>query len=83
MTAYDWAYECFKEMKVEMLVENDEEARMDLKRVKKFVMIAIWCIQKEPSLRLTMKKVLQMLEGAIEVSFPSDPSSFMSSSTTI
>ncbi|KAL4027386.1 G-type lectin S-receptor-like serine/threonine-protein kinase RLK1 [Cucumis melo var. makuwa] len=75
----DWAYECFKEMKVEMLVEKDEEAKMELERVKKFVMIAIWCIQEEPSLRPTMKKVLQMMEGAIEVSFPPHPSSFISS----
>ncbi|KAE8649500.1 G-type lectin S-receptor-like serine/threonine-protein kinase LECRK3 [Cucumis sativus] len=83
MVLTDWAYDCFKDMKVEMLVENDEEAKMDLKRVKKFVMIAIWCIQEEPSLRPTMKKVLQMLEGAIEVSFPPDPCSFTSSSTII
>ncbi|XP_038901905.1 G-type lectin S-receptor-like serine/threonine-protein kinase LECRK3 [Benincasa hispida] len=78
MVLTDWAYDCFKERKVEILVENDEEAKMDLKRVKKFVMIAIWCIQEDPSLRPTMKKVLQMLEGAIEVSFPPDPSSFIS-----
>uniref|UniRef100_A0A0A0KX79 non-specific serine/threonine protein kinase n=1 Tax=Cucumis sativus TaxID=3659 RepID=A0A0A0KX79_CUCSA len=75
----DWGYECLKEMKVEMLVEKDEEAKMELKRVKKFVMIAIWCIQEEPSLRPSMKKVLQMMEGAIEVSFPPHPSSFISS----
>ncbi|XP_038902604.1 G-type lectin S-receptor-like serine/threonine-protein kinase LECRK3 [Benincasa hispida] len=79
MVPTDWAYDCFKERKVKMLVENDEEAKMDLKRVKKFVMIAIWCIQEEPSLRPTMKKVLQMMEGAIEVSFPPHPSSFISS----
>ncbi|XP_038902769.1 G-type lectin S-receptor-like serine/threonine-protein kinase LECRK3 [Benincasa hispida] len=78
MVLADWAYDCFKEKKIEMLVENDEEAKIDLKRVKKFVMIAIWCIQEEVSLRPTMKKVLQMLEGAIEVSFPPGPSSFTS-----
>uniref|UniRef100_A0A0A0KZA1 Receptor-like serine/threonine-protein kinase n=1 Tax=Cucumis sativus TaxID=3659 RepID=A0A0A0KZA1_CUCSA len=75
----DWGYECLKEMKVEMLVEKDEEAKMELKKVKKFVMIAIWCIQEEPSLRPSMKKVLQMMEGGIEVSFPPHPSSFISS----
>ncbi|XP_038901984.1 G-type lectin S-receptor-like serine/threonine-protein kinase LECRK3 [Benincasa hispida] len=79
MVLADWAYDCFKDGKVELLVENDEEAKMDLKRVKKFVMIAIWCIQEEPSLRPTMKKVLQMMEGAIEISFPPHPSSFISS----
>ncbi|KAK7819692.1 g-type lectin s-receptor-like serine/threonine-protein kinase lecrk1 [Quercus suber] len=60
-------------------VENDEEAKNDMKRVQKYVMIAIWCIQEDPSLRPTMKKVVQMMEGAVEVSVPPGPSSFISS----
>jgi hypothetical protein len=75
----DWAYDCFKDMKLELLVANDEEAIHDMKRVEKYVMIAIWCIQEDPSLRPTMKKVVQMMEGAVEVSVPPGPSSFISS----
>nr|POE58930.1 g-type lectin s-receptor-like serine/threonine-protein kinase lecrk3 [Quercus suber] len=75
----DWAYDCYKNGKLELLVENDEEAKNDMKRVQKYVMIAIWCIQEDPSLRPTMKKVLQMMEGAVEVSVPPGPSSFISS----
>ncbi|GFZ18210.1 receptor-like protein kinase 1 [Actinidia rufa] len=75
----DWAWDCYKDGKLELLVKNDEEALGDMKRVEKFVMIAIWCIQEDPSLRPTMKKVTQMLEGAVEVSGPPDPSSFISS----
>ncbi|GFZ20742.1 receptor-like protein kinase 1 [Actinidia rufa] len=71
--------DCYKDGKLELLVENDDEALGDMKRVEKFVMIAIWCIQEDPSLRPTMKKVTQMLEGAVAVSVPPDPSSFISS----
>ena len=78
MILADWAYDCYKDGKLELLVENDE-AKNDMKRVKKYVMIAIWCIQEDPSLRPTMKKVVQMMVGAVEVSFLPGPSSFSSS----
>ncbi|KAJ0084578.1 hypothetical protein Patl1_29852 [Pistacia atlantica] len=60
-------------------MENDKEAMEDMKRVEKFVLIAIWCIQEVPSLRPSMKKVSQMMEGTVEVSIPPDPSSIFSS----
>ncbi|GLT49781.1 hypothetical protein SLA2020_233140 [Shorea laevis] len=66
----DWAYDCYEEGKLYLLVQEDEEAMEDIKRVDKFVMIAIWCIQDDPSLRPTMKTVSQMLEGTIEVPHP-------------
>ena len=47
MILADWAYDCFKDMKLELLVANDEEAIHDMKRVEKYVMIAIWCIQED------------------------------------
>uniref|UniRef100_A0A0A0KWZ1 Receptor-like serine/threonine-protein kinase n=1 Tax=Cucumis sativus TaxID=3659 RepID=A0A0A0KWZ1_CUCSA len=73
----DLAYDWFQERKLEMLVRNDEEAKEDMKRVEKFVKIAIWCVQEEPSFRPSMKKVVQMLEGAVEVSTPPHPYSFI------
>ena len=79
MILADWAYDCFKDRKLELLVENDEEALNEKKRMEKYVMIALWCIQEDPSLRPTMKKVVQMMEGVVEVSVPPDPSSFISS----
>ncbi|XP_010265867.1 PREDICTED: G-type lectin S-receptor-like serine/threonine-protein kinase LECRK3 [Nelumbo nucifera] len=66
----DWAYECYMEGKLDKLVENDDDAMDDKKRLEKFVRIAMWCIQEDPSRRPTMKKVTQMLEGAIEVLVP-------------
>jgi hypothetical protein len=74
-----WAYDCYRDGKAGLLVANDDDAVLDMKRVVKFVMIAIWCIQEDPSLRPTMKKVTLMLEGTVEVSAPLDPSSFISS----
>ena len=61
------------------VLENDEEAKEDMKMVEKYVMVAIWCIQENPSLRPTMKKVVLMLEGSVEVSVPPDPTSYISS----
>nr|POF25841.1 g-type lectin s-receptor-like serine/threonine-protein kinase lecrk2 [Quercus suber] len=66
MVLADWAYDCYKDKKLDLLVENDVEATDDMKRLEKYVMIAIWCIQEDPSLRPTMKKVVQMIEGSIE-----------------
>ena len=70
----DWAYECYKDKKLEKLIENDEEASNDMKRLERLVIVTIWCIQEDPSLRPSMKKVTQMLEGVIEVFVPPNPS---------
>ncbi|KAJ4724157.1 Receptor-like protein kinase [Melia azedarach] len=63
MILADWAYDCYKDETLRLLVEDDEDALHDMKRLKKFVMIAIWCIQEDPLLRPTMKEVTRMLEG--------------------
>ena len=44
MILADWAYDCYKDKKLDLLVENDVEAIDDMKRLEKYVMIAIWCI---------------------------------------
>ncbi|KAG6679382.1 hypothetical protein I3842_14G128500 [Carya illinoinensis] len=76
MILADWVYDCYKERKLDLSLGNDEEAMSDMKRVERYVMIAIWCIQEDPSLRPTMKKVIQMMEGTVEVPVPPNPSSF-------
>ncbi|XP_060965687.1 G-type lectin S-receptor-like serine/threonine-protein kinase LECRK4 [Cannabis sativa] len=57
----DWACDCYESGKVECLVENDDEAKMEMKMVEKYVMVALWCIQEDPSLRPTMKKVMLII----------------------
>ncbi|KAB2080459.1 hypothetical protein ES319_A05G069200v1 [Gossypium barbadense] len=59
----DWAYDCYCEGALDALVENDIDALNDIGKVEKFVQVAIWCIQEDPSLRATMRAVSQMLEG--------------------
>ncbi|KAJ6428019.1 hypothetical protein OIU84_023433 [Salix udensis] len=56
------------------LVENDEEALDDMEKFERFVMVAVWCIQEDPNLRPTMKMVMLMLEGIIQVDVPPCPS---------
>ncbi|KAJ7982157.1 Receptor-like protein kinase 1 [Quillaja saponaria] len=74
----DWFCDSYKDGKLDKLVEKDEEVRNDRKMIERLVMVAIWCIQEDPSLRPSMKKVLQMLEGAVEVCIPPCPFSFNS-----
>ncbi|OWM73446.1 hypothetical protein CDL15_Pgr026545 [Punica granatum] len=82
MILSDWVYNCYLEDKLDLIVEGDEETLGDMSRVRRFVMIAMWCIQEEPSMRPSMKKVTQMLEGVVEVSIPPGPFSFISSILT-
>lgn len=70
----DWACDCFLEGAVDALVETDAEALSDKMKLERFVMVALWCIQEDISLRPTMKKVLLMLEGIIQVPAPPFPS---------
>lgn len=74
----DWVYDCYKENKLNVLVENDEEAKNDMKRLQRVVMVAIWCIQEDPSLRPSMRIVTQMIEGIVQVSVPPCPTPFAS-----
>ncbi|KAJ6777920.1 G-TYPE LECTIN S-RECEPTOR-LIKE SERINE/THREONINE-PROTEIN KINASE SD2-5 [Salix koriyanagi] len=74
----DWVYACYCKKTLDKLVENDEDARNDMKRLERLVMVAIWCIQEDASLRPTMKKVTQMLEGVVDVSVPPRPSIYCS-----
>ncbi|XP_060190398.1 G-type lectin S-receptor-like serine/threonine-protein kinase LECRK1 [Lycium barbarum] len=73
----EWALDCYKRNELHLLVDNDEEALVDIKRFEKFLMVAIWCIQEIPALRPSMNKVILMLEGSVEVSIPPDPFSFI------
>ncbi|ESW18345.1 hypothetical protein PHAVU_006G033300 [Phaseolus vulgaris] len=59
--------------RLDILLENDDEAVKNIKSFEKFVMIALWCIHEDPTLRPTMKKVLLMLEGIVEVLIPPNP----------
>ncbi|GFZ02089.1 protein kinase superfamily protein [Actinidia rufa] len=66
----EWAYDCYTEGRFDTLVDNDEAAMKDIATLQRWVMTAILCIQEDPSKRPTMKMVMQMLEGYVEVPIP-------------
>ncbi|XP_047334111.1 G-type lectin S-receptor-like serine/threonine-protein kinase LECRK1 [Impatiens glandulifera] len=71
----EWVYSCFEAGDLQKLVGDEE---VDMKMLKKMVKVGIWCIQEDPSLRPTMKKVLLMLEGTVDIPVPPSPTSFFS-----
>ncbi|PQM38495.1 G-type lectin S-receptor-like serine/threonine-protein kinase RLK1 [Prunus yedoensis var. nudiflora] len=73
----DWVYDCYRGGMLDavLVLDNEVQALDDRMKPEKLVMIAIWCIQDDPSLRPTMRKVVQMLEGVVEVHLPPCPSS--------
>ncbi|KAK4492418.1 hypothetical protein RD792_003223 [Penstemon davidsonii] len=77
----DWVWDCFQERRLDSLVNNDAEALRDRERLERFLMVGIWCIQEDSSLRPTMRKASQMLEGIVEVAVPPCPSPFSSTTT--
>ncbi|RWR75561.1 G-type lectin S-receptor-like serine/threonine-protein kinase LECRK3 [Cinnamomum micranthum f. kanehirae] len=56
-----------------LLVGDDKEALQDRKVLERMVMVVIWCVQEDPSLRPSMKRVVRMMAGVVEVSAPMDP----------
>ena len=72
----EWVYDCYATGKIGSLVEDE---MVEERKVERMVKIGIWCVQYDPSLRPTMKKVLLMLEGTVEIPIPPSPSSFLSS----
>lgn len=62
-----------------MLVEGDDDAIFNIKKVERFLSVALWCLQEGPTMRPNMLKVTQMLDGAVAIPIPPDPYSFISS----
>ena len=76
----DFAFDCYLSDRLDSLVNDDMEALSDIARLKRFVTVALWCVQEDPSHRPTMRMVTQMLEGLAEV--PNNPPCSTSFSTT-
>ncbi|GAY63791.1 hypothetical protein CUMW_228490 [Citrus unshiu] len=71
----EWVYQCFEGGNLSQLVEGEE---VDQRQLERIIKVALWCILDEPSLRPSMKKVLLMLEGPVEIPIPPNPTSFLS-----
>ncbi|KAD5803502.1 hypothetical protein E3N88_14862 [Mikania micrantha] len=73
MVLTDLAWDCYQEGRLDEFVDNDLEALNDFEKLTTYMMVGLWCVQENPSMRPTMKKVIQMLEGGIEVTEPPCP----------
>ncbi|ERN16048.1 G-type lectin S-receptor-like serine/threonine-protein kinase LECRK2 [Amborella trichopoda] len=76
----DWVYNCFEAGELEKLERVAETEGVENKRLERMVMVGLWCVQDDPALRPSMKKVVLMLEGTVDIPRPPSPSSFISSS---
>ncbi|CAL5210006.1 unnamed protein product [Lathyrus oleraceus] len=54
---------------------------IDEEMVRKMTMVSLWCIQTDPSNRPSMRKVVEMLEGSLQV-LEILPKPFLSSPST-
>ncbi|GLJ14215.1 hypothetical protein SUGI_0228130 [Cryptomeria japonica] len=69
----DWAYDCLKDGGVVKLVEHQHTSGINPRHLERMVLIGLWCIQEDPSLRPSIKTVVQMLEGTVEIPVPPRP----------
>ncbi|KAK9095487.1 hypothetical protein Scep_026956 [Stephania cephalantha] len=72
-------YDAYVHGELELLIGDDDEEAKNDRRFERMVMVAIWCVQDDSSLRPSMRKVLQMLEGPADVPTPPDPFSYANS----
>ncbi|KAL2941998.1 G-type lectin S-receptor-like serine/threonine-protein kinase LECRK3 [Bienertia sinuspersici] len=70
------ALDCYRSNILASLVNDDMEALEDGLRLKRFLMVALWCVQENPSLRPTMRMVTQIFDGLADVPEPPCPASF-------
>ncbi|KAL3342238.1 hypothetical protein AABB24_026321 [Solanum stoloniferum] len=59
-----WIYDQFNEGNDIKIQDASEE---DMRLVKKMMIVALWCIQMKPADRPAMNKVVEMLEGNVEL----------------
>ncbi|XP_031278399.1 G-type lectin S-receptor-like serine/threonine-protein kinase LECRK3 [Pistacia vera] len=71
----EWVYHCFQAGQLGEVVRDEDVDKLQLERTVK---VGLWCIQYEPSLRPSMKKVLLMLEDIVDIPLPSNPTSSLS-----
>ncbi|KAK0605726.1 hypothetical protein LWI29_030086 [Acer saccharum] len=71
----EWVHRCFEDGELGQLVGDEE---VEPKQLERIIKVALWCILEEPSLRPSMKKVLLMLEGTVDIPRPPSPTFFIS-----
>lgn len=73
----EWAFhEYFEHKRVEGVVDSRVREKLDMEEMDRALRVSYWCMQVQPSLRPSMSKVIQMLEGTLPVDIPPMPRSF-------
>ncbi|KAG7987179.1 hypothetical protein I3843_03G120100 [Carya illinoinensis] len=65
-----WVYNRFVAGELDKLVEDEN---VDFKTLERMVKVGLWCIQEDPALRPSMKNVILMLEGTMDIPVPPSP----------
>ncbi|XP_077213597.1 G-type lectin S-receptor-like serine/threonine-protein kinase LECRK4 [Tasmannia lanceolata] len=66
----DWVLSYMMSGELERVVGQDKEALDDFKRFERMASVGLWCANPDPTLRPSMKRVMQMLEGTSKVGMP-------------
>jgi serine/threonine protein kinase len=73
-TLMELVYEWLLRGDVKKAINSDE--MVDAAAVERVVKVGIWCVQGEPESRPSIKSVVLMLEGHLEVPFPPPPAAY-------
>jgi serine/threonine protein kinase len=80
-----WAYEEYEKGNVFDIIDRKLPGEdMDMAQVERALQVSFWCIQEQPAQRPSMGKVVQMLEGIMDLERPPPPKSldsFLSTTT--
>ncbi|KAJ6836491.1 G-type lectin S-receptor-like serine/threonine-protein kinase [Iris pallida] len=77
-----WAYEEFDKGNIGSILDKRlPDSDVDMEQLERAIQVSFWCIQDQPSQRPTMGKVVQMLEGIIEIERPPVPKATDGSTT--
>ncbi|XXG59184.1 hypothetical protein AAC387_Pa04g1309 [Persea americana] len=68
----DWISKCYRAGELAKLFHGEE---VEKKQFERIVMVGLWCIQSEPAFRPSMKNVILMIEGNMDVQVPPFPAS--------
>ncbi|KAL7179943.1 hypothetical protein ACSBR1_043199 [Camellia fascicularis] len=68
-----WVYKCFVGGELHKLLVGDEEMRVDSKTLERMVKVGLLCVQDDPGMRPTIKDVILMLEGTMNIPVPPPP----------
>ncbi|KAI7985981.1 G-type lectin S-receptor-like serine/threonine-protein kinase LECRK1 [Camellia lanceoleosa] len=68
-----WAYKCFVGGELHKLLVGDEEMRVDSKTVERMVKVGLLCVQDDLGMRPSIKDVILILEGTMNISVPPPP----------